>query len=188
MHVKWSEERVCAEIRARHQAGESLSYSGVAAERLPLLRAGVRLFGGWGAAVGAAGLDYGQVRRHQSWDRERVVARIRELHDGGVDLSWRHVSRHADPALAAAALRGHFASWDEALAAAGLDYGAVRRYRAWDEARVLDMVRALHRRGQALSVGDVEREDAALLAAARRRFASWDETLRAAGLDLPMPR
>jgi len=184
MHRKWSKESIGMEIRSMYESGENLNYSSVAQSNLSLLRAATRYFGTWEAAVNFAGLDYSQIRRYKSWTRDRIVERIQELHTQGVDLSWRNVCLNVDPQLAAAATKkSHFGSWREALDAAGLDYDSIRRYREWDDERVLEMVREMHARGKGLNAKNMEQEDITLITAARRRFDSWHQALTAAGLD-----
>ncbi len=132
-----------------------------------------------------AGVDYDTVRKYQRWDQDRIVRRIRELHEAGCDLSWRVVSSEVDPPLAFAAIRPKgFGSWRAAIAAARLNYGEVARYRYWDKERVLREIQDMHRDGKPLSVSDVERNNAPLLWAARRHFLSWGDALTEAGIDL----
>jgi hypothetical protein len=184
MYRKWSKEAIGMEIRSMYESGENLNYSSVAANNITLLRAATRYFGTWEAAVNFSGLDYSQIRRYKAWTRDRIVERIRELHEQGADLSWRNVSLTVDPQLAAAATKkSHFGSWREALEASGLDYDSIRRYREWDDERVLQMVRDMHARGKGLNAKSMEQEDITLITAARRRFDSWHQALTAAGLD-----
>jgi len=184
MHRKWSKESIAMEIVSMYESGENLNYSSIANTNLSLLRAATRYFGTWEAAVNFAGLDYDQIRRYKSWTRERIVARIQELHKQGIDLSWRNVCLNVDPQLAAAATKkSHFGSWREALESSGLDYDAIRRYREWDDQRVLQMVRDFHAKGKGLNAKNMEQEDITLITAARRRFDSWHQALTAAGLD-----
>ena len=115
---------------------------------------------------------------------ERIVRRIRELHAAGHDLSWRVVSSEVDPPLAFAAIRPKgFGSWRAAIAAAGLNYEEVARYKCWNKERVMREIQEMHRAGKPLSVSDVEQSNAPLLWAARRRFLSWDDAVAEAGLD-----
>lgn len=184
MHRKWSKESIAMEIVSMYESGENLNYSSIANTNLSLLRAATRYFGTWEAAVNFAGLDYDQIRRYKSWTRERIIARIQELYKQGIDLSWRNVCLNVDPQLAAAATKkSHFGSWREALESSGLDYDAIRRYREWDDQRVLQMVRDFHARGTGLNAKNMEQEDITLITAARRRFDSWHQALTAAGLD-----
>ena len=116
MNRKWSKESIGLEIVSMYESGENLNYASIATNNLALLRAATRYFGTWEAAVKFAGLDYDSIRRYKSWTRERIVARIQELHAQDVDLSWRNVCLNVDPQLAAAATKkSHFGSWREAL-------------------------------------------------------------------------
>jgi hypothetical protein len=184
MNRKWSKESIALEIVSMYESGENLNYASIAANNLALLRAATRYFGTWEAAVRFAGLDYDLIRRYKSWSRERITARIQDLYAHGVDLSWRNVCLYVDPQLAAAATKkSHFGSWREALEQAGLDYDAIRKYREWDDDRILEMVREFHRSGKELNAKNMEQEDITLITAARRRFDSWHKALTAAGLD-----
>ncbi len=184
MKRRWCKTVIAAEVTDIYTRGESLSYSSMSRDNLALLRAATRYFGSWQEAVEFAGLDYEQVRRYQSWTRERILSRIRELHAGGADLSWRNVSTKIDPQLAAAATKkSHFGSWRAAIQAAGLDYGEIRRYKAWTDEVILDAIREKSSRGEALNAKEMSLSDMALLTAARRRFQAWHSTLDAAGLD-----
>lgn len=181
---KWSKESIALEISRLHTAETDLNYASIAHSQVALLRAATRYFGSWKAAIAFAGLNYDDIRLYQSWDRERILDRIRELHAQGEDLSWRHVSSHLDPQLAAAATKSkHFGSWRSAVIAAGLDYGTIRRYREWDEETIKQSLRDMHALGIDLNAKSVEEYDITLITAARRRFDSWDQALTAAGLD-----
>ena len=163
--------------------GEELNYSSVEREHLNLTRAAAWHFGNWRGAVEAAGIEYDDIRKYRRWNRERVIARIRELHKAGADLNWRAVSMEVDPSLAAAALRiGDFPTWRDAIAAAGLDIENVARYRFWDEARVLAALREAKKRGESLSSKEAQQRDQPLFCAARRRFGTWDKALQSAGI------
>ena len=181
---KWSKESIAEEIRRLHEAGENLNYGSVVLENVALLRAATRYFSGWRAAVEFSGLNYDEIRRYRTWTKKGILEHIQGLHTEGVDLSWRNVSVHVAPQLAAAATKQkHFGSWGQAIAAAGLDYGRIRRYRDWDEEGIKVCLQELHREGVDLNAKSMEQRDIALITAARRRFESWDAALTAAGLD-----
>ena len=184
MTRRWSKESIGLEIRALYDGGANLSYSAMAKSYLPLLRAATRHFGSWEAAISFAGLDYDAIRQYKTWSRQRIIDRIHELHSEGVDLSWRNLSEHIDPQLAAAATKkSHFGSWREAIEAAGLDYDDIRRYKSWTDDRILAGLRERADQGEPLNAKNVQHEDITLITAARRRYDSWHLALKAAGFD-----
>lgn len=181
---RWTRESILGELLRRYETEQDLSYSGMLRENLPLLRAATRYFGSYPLAIASAGLNYDELRRYRSWTNERIIERLQELATQAADLSWRHVSTKLDPTLAAAAVKAHhFGSWQKALEAAGLDYEAIRRYHDWSEAEVLYRIRERYDNGQALNAKALEKENTALITAARRRFPAWHASLQAAGLD-----
>ncbi|MHB1460245.1 MAG: homing endonuclease associated repeat-containing protein [Armatimonadota bacterium] len=183
-NAKWSEDSIIKTLVQLHKEGVDLSYSGVTKTHLALLRAAMRRFGSWRAAVEAARIPYSGVRKYRDWSRERIIARIRELHDKGEDLSWGNISVNVDPQLAAASTKPkHFGSWREAVEAAGIDYDSVRRYTEWSEELIITRLKRLHADGHPLNARAIELLDMPLVTAARRRFESWEKALYAAGID-----
>ena len=181
---KWNRESIGSEINRMYHAGDDLNYSAISQNHVALLRAATRYFGSWRDAVEYSGLNYDDIRRYKTWNRDLILERIRELHEKGVDLSWRHISTQVDPQLAAAATkRKHFGSWKNAIQAAGLDYSDIRKYQEWDKDTVIKRLKDLYSKGVDLNAKSMEEFDITLITAARRRFDSWDKALTAAGLD-----
>jgi hypothetical protein len=187
--VRWTRKGILEEIKKLHAGGQELNYAAAEASHLNLMRAAAWHFGTWRRAVELAGINYEEQSKYQRWNRERIIARIRELHKAKADLSWRAISTEIDPPLAAAALRPNgFASWRDAIAAAGLDIREVARYQHWTSESVLQEIQSLHRRKQPLSSKTIQVSHQSLFCAARRRFGSWDGALEAAGLDATLIR
>lgn len=182
--MRWTRKSIVAEICRLHETGAEMNYAAAERDYLNLVRAAAWHFGTWRLAVETAGLDYPSLSKYRRWGRERIAERIRELHAQGADLSWRAISLDVDPPLAAAALRSNgYATWAEALAAAGIDVNDVARYQQWNEERVLREIKELHRSSVPLSSKAAQQSHSKLFCAARRRFGSWDDALRAAGLE-----
>lgn len=147
--VPWNRERVIEAILTRALRSEPLVARLV--EPRSLVEAGHRFFGGWQAAVAAAGLDPrvtdmpprrrrrsqpGRARAGiaespeelpQPWSKERIVEMIRARVREHQRINAWAVSRD-HPALYGAGRR-HLNSWDEAIRAAGFDPAEHRRKR-----------------------------------------------------------
>jgi hypothetical protein len=125
-------------------------------------------------------------RASTGWNKERITESIRSLHEKGEDLSYNRMARRRQGLLAAA--NYHFGSWGEAVNAAGIDYAnAVRRIPKWTRAKIIKAIQQAHQKGDDLSWPSVtsNRKYSALAYAAIRdnQFSSWDEALKAAGVD-----
>lgn len=145
--VPWSPERVIEAILTRALRNEPLVARLV--EPRSLAEAGQRFFGGWSAAVGAAGLDPAQTvlaprrgkrgrppkaravrpkparKPQERWTKERIIAalhsRLREQKPMHSTAIARDDQRLYD------AMRRHLRNWSEAMRAAGLDPALYRR-------------------------------------------------------------
>jgi len=166
---KWTPAQVINGILTAAAQDQDLSYSRMRECDPALVRAAEREFGAWGSAVEAAGFDYEAIRRYRRWTRERVIARIRELHAQGADLSWYMVMTKVDPPLAAATLHaGRFSSWNEALHAAGLDPRGIARYQHWTPELIRQEVHRIAEHGISLDRRTLKVRAAPLLAAIDR--------------------
>jgi hypothetical protein len=179
----WSKKRIVEEIRKAYEAGEDLNWhSCITGKRRKLLYAAVResRFGSWEKALEAAGIDYKDVRRYRSWDKDKVVNRIRELHEQGVSLNAKHIQTHYGPIYDAAVRR--FNSWEDAIESAGFNYSdiAIRRKRSREE--ILEELREILGNGEPLSDTHVRRKYPALHAAACREFGCWTAARKEIGL------
>ncbi len=182
----WSKTKIVRRIKALHKKGEDLSYNRMARRQQGLLAAANYHFGSWGEAVNAAGVDYAsQVRRIPKWTKDKVVKAIKEAHRKGDDLSWTNVTKDKKYSpLAYAAIRdSQFGSWDEALEASGLDPARVRRYDAWNEDRIIRLIKERSKGGKPLNSKAMQDEDSKLFNAALNYFGGWAKALKAAGMD-----
>ncbi len=125
-------------------------------------------------------------RANNGWSKDKIIDSIRALHKKGEDLSYNRMARRRQGLLAAA--NYHFGSWGEAVTAAGIDYAnEVRRIPKWTRKRIIQAIQQAHEKGEDLSWTSVtsNRKYSALAYAAIRdnQFSSWDEALKAAGID-----
>lgn len=186
---KWSRERIMADICQLAAEGHSLStrsmaelgYSGMVTTSYK-----PEYFGSWRQAIIEAGLDPAQVcRRKRKWTREHILARIRELHTAGEDLSHSAAKRNHQYLVVVAINDRFFGSWREAVQAAGISYEDVSKHEYWTPARISARIRELHQAGADLSHEAAKRHYGALVSAASspRYFGSWGAAIRGAGLD-----
>jgi len=174
----WTKPKILREIRKRRRSDHGLAYS-----RAPvaLTQAARRAFGGWDAALRAAGVDPREHRYTNVWDEERMAKAIRRHACGGrrVSASW---VEEADPELHHAAYR-LVGNWAAAIRTAGLDVRDHREPKRWSLDRVEAWVRETHAAG-----GDIR--SVAAPAGARGRVAketdlTWSEFVES--LEIPYP-
>lgn len=178
---RWSRARVLRQIRSLQRKGKRLNW--VSASKSGSLTAmGKILFGSWGNAVAAAGIDYSKVRMVRAWTKERALSALRREYDLGRDVSHRALAKR-DPGLRRT-IRRIFGSWDAGLEAAGIDPARVRKLRVWTRDRLL----AILRRERPRFCSELARKDAGAAAIVYTFFRSWHEALRVAGLPSPTSR
>ncbi len=185
---RWDRARVTAGIKDLAAKNVRLTVKNVSRKYSALYSAALRYFDGWGPAVKAAGIDYDAIKRRSrreavkkitKWDRARV---LEEIKNTPFDKLWyvykNNIALHS-------AARREYGSWRKALEAAGYDYDEVNkaagtRYTSWTLEKIVRMVRELA--PDHLSYGSMANENLLLYSAAYRRFGSWQNALRAAGL------
>jgi hypothetical protein len=162
----WTKQRVVDSIRARVKQG--LSLTNMRQEDGRLYRAAWRTFGGWYAALAAAGV---QAQRPRRWTKQRILDKIRLAYRQGV----LHTLRQQDRSFGNSAIR-RFGSWHAALRAAGVPLYR----RRWSKRAVIEALQSRQQMGA--SISQTWKEDPILFAAAKRYFGSWRAALLAAGL------
>lgn len=117
---RWSSEDVLLQIK--NLSDLSAKYN---QKNFPsLYGAAVRHFGSWREAIEAAGVPYSTVSKRKPagyWSKERVIHAIQSLPEKRSGLVRK---KHSD--VYNAAMR-YFASWKDAVNAAGFDYEVIRR-------------------------------------------------------------
>ena len=159
--VPWSRERVIEAILMRALKNEPLGARSV--DPRSLADAGARIFGNWGKALAAAGLD-----------PTRYVCR------------WPIPERgtHPDPVAVEAALSERVAGAVTAQAAGGpQDLHQHQPGRRWSDQSVIDAILARLGQHRLLNAVSVYHDDRPLYRAATRRHGNWRNALMAAGLD-----
>ncbi|HEY0008115.1 MAG TPA: hypothetical protein VGB55_05285 [Tepidisphaeraceae bacterium] len=179
----WTKERIAAELKSLHKKGVDVSYNKLAKRNQSLVSAAAYHFGSFRKAVERAGIDYAEITRRPRWNKQRVIALIKQAKRRHEDLNWAAVTSRRDElgkAAFAAIQPRLFGSWARALHAAGLDSDDVSRYRRWSRSAIVFDLKTRSADGDDLNSGAVQRDDPGLHAAALRHFRSYDAALKAA--------
>lgn len=131
--------------------------------------------------------------RTRKWDRASILAGLRQLRRKGEPM-WSRKVRQTHASLYAAAIHW-MGSYANAVAAAGIDYGQVRRSEPgrWTPKSVAAELRKLQRAKSPMHLAAMERRRPELVMAAYRNFDSYKAAIEAAGFDYadirirPMP-
>ncbi|HEX8464421.1 MAG TPA: hypothetical protein VF627_07365 [Abditibacterium sp.] len=183
----WTKTKLIAEIKRLHEQDTDLSPTAIQKTHSALFSSARSRshFGSWRAAIEAAGLDYDDLKRvKQRWNRDEILARIREMHDQGHDLlDPKFKIKNRSLYLAACAHR-YFGSWRRAVQAAGLDHELMRESRVWTRLRILRTIQQLSAEGRPLGWAYIEEHEPGIYRAARRKenFGSWAAALEEAGV------
>lgn len=175
----WSRRKIVAEIR---KLSQSKAVTPIYEENLRLYSAARREFGDFREALKAAGLENLQ-RTYIRWSEEKVREEVLFLKNNGLGLV--SVARN-HPLLYSAALR-IYGNWAKALEFAGIDYTLLQENLArkkWNESKVIEKIRELHKKGEKLNSGYVQRNHSALFAAANRECGGWRKALDGAELKI----
>jgi len=120
-------------------------------------------------------------RSYKHWSREEVVRAVLRLSAQGRPLNSGHIAR-TYPALAYAS-RKYLGGWEQAIAAAGLDYSKIRRKNFWNRKKIVEAIQGLAAAGKPLNVSAAEKSYGGLVGAATMYFGSWRKAVGRAGLD-----
>ena len=177
----WTDERLRSAIRKEHARGTRITEMGLrVVGRTDLAEAIKRKLRSFVRARKLAGVTNPPIEREHPpfaklWDRERVLAEIRERAAKRQPLALTKTPR---PLVAAAAR--YCGSWSDAIEAAGLRYETVRIGQLYDDAELLRRVRALAKREPNMTLKELRR--IALGALLYVRFGSPEQAAVRAGL------
>lgn len=118
------------------------------------------------------------------WTAEYVLDRIFELHRKGIPLHANHV-KYAEPSTYHWGKR-FFKTWSQVLLAAGLEPEQIFKRtlaRKWTKRIVISELKHQQSLGREMNLAAMLNREASLADAARRLFKSYDNALKAAGMD-----
>ncbi len=185
----WTEESIVLAIINLHIKGCNLNESHILhnetkREKRVVWAANHRFSGGWEEAVNTAGIDYNLYRhRTASWDKDKVILTIAQMHKNGESLNAGSISS----SLSHAAIR-YVGSWQKAVEAAGLSYKDIcKTQKMPNKKEIIEMIKTLKADGCDVHctaiVNNANSEVAKLYHQANVKFdGGWDEALMEAGL------
>lgn len=148
----------------------------------PLYEASRRHFGSWNQALIAAGVNLDNISlpaKPRRFNREELIAALQQRKEKGQTLVWRLVC--FENRSFATAVKCAFGSWKRAMTAAGIALEPDNRPTSrWDLPQILDAIQRLKLEGKSMKCSHIRKEHGALVSAARRFFARWDEAVIAA--------
>ena len=141
-----------------------------------------RIFGSWGNAVTASGLDYSAIRKYRRWNRMRILSVIRKRYKNGEPLSSQYVQNNFKSLYMASV--HHFKSWGTAIRMAGLDYDTIRMRRSMTEQQIRDEIQRLYHKGEDMAYSNMRKNHQYLLAYGMKKLGggSWAEARKACGI------
>ena len=141
-----------------------------------------RIFGSWGNAITASGLDYNAIRKYRSWTRMRIVTMIRKKYKDGEPLSSQYMQNNFKALYMAAIHR--FKSWGKTIQAAGIDYNTIRMRRSMTPEQIRSEIMKLYMSGEDMAYSHMRRHHQYLLAYGMKKLGggSWAEARRVCGI------
>lgn len=177
----WSSERIIKVIRKAHRQGIELQWSKVSVRRDEFgwaAKAAIRQWGGWPAALKAAGLDPDRIGRYRRWDEKAIVAELRARARRGQPINSGVIQAELAGLYGAAVRR--FGSYDAAMAKAGVNPKDIVQRRQWTPDLVCEHLREFELKVGVVSQATLRSYDTGLLRAIRLFFDDLPSAIQAA--------
>ncbi|MDD2485494.1 MAG: hypothetical protein PHD91_00080 [bacterium] len=120
----WSQSEIEETILQLHRAGEDLSSKQMDISHQPLISAARKRFGTWEKAINHVGLDYDKIRKREHWTRDKILNKIKALHEDGESLRSTYILKRYPALYAATQKKRYFGGWINAVRAAGIEYNS----------------------------------------------------------------
>ncbi len=178
---KWDAKSIINHIISRY-GRTPLNSSSYATAYPAVYAAAERMFGSWGDAITACGLDYGSIRKYKKWSRKIIMGEIKRACRTGEPLNSNHFQKNNKPLYMAAVKR--FKNWGSAVKTAGIDYDKVRLRRKMGRTEIKEEILGLHRRKVDLAYPNMRENYQYLLAAGMKRIGggSWVKAREKCGI------
>ncbi|HCE43582.1 MAG TPA: hypothetical protein DET40_08540 [Lentisphaeria bacterium] len=178
---KWDDKSITDHILSR-EGRKPLNSSYYALTYPAVYAAAERMFGSWGSAIEACGLDYSSIRKYRIWSDAAVLVEIKKVYMEKQPLSSNHVQKNNKSLYMAAVKR--FRSWGAAVGAVGIDYSGIRVRRRMCNANIKMEILALYRNGADLAYPNMKENYQYLLAAGMKKLGngSWAKARKKCGI------
>lgn len=114
------------------------------------------------------------------WHQQMIINHILARKDKEPLNSYYYATHYPD--VYAAAER-EFGSWKDAIECSGLDYSTIRKYRSWTRQLVIEEIKKAAEAGENINSQYAQNNRKPLYMAAVKRFRSWGQAVRLAGID-----
>ncbi|MBN2642338.1 MAG: hypothetical protein JXR78_11835 [Victivallales bacterium] len=114
------------------------------------------------------------------WHPSMIINHILSRKDKEALNSYYYATTYPD--VYAAAER-EFGSWKDAIEACGLDYSLIRKYKTWTRQAVIEEIKKAYEEGEQINSQHMQNNNKALYMAAVKRFRSWAQAVKLAGID-----
>ncbi len=141
-----------------------------------------RIFGSWGKAIEAAGLDYSLIKKYKEWSKQAVLDEVRRLYKEGEPIFSQNIQTNHKSLYMASIKR--FGSWGKTVQAAGINYRDIRLRRSMTREEIKKAIIELYRKGTDLSYTNMRANFQYLLAAGMKKLGngSWAGARRQCGI------
>ena len=179
---KWTGDMIIRHITSS-KGREPLNSHYYATTHSDVYAAAERLFGSWENAIEACGLNYKDIKKYQTWSKERVIAEIKAAQAAGTQLGSQYTQNHNKPLYMAAIKR--YKSWSNALRKASINPKKVRLRRLMTNDEVKMEIKELYRKGVDMAYPNMRKNYQYLLAAGMKKIGggSWAEARRVCGIE-----
>ena len=123
----WTEEEVIKRLRQLAEREEPLNTLHLEMNHPRLWNAARRFFSNIESAIAAAGMEYSEVKKRQSWSEDKISGKICQMFERGEDISQISLMKKDSKLLAAG--QKCYGSWRQAVEAAGIKYEDVKHRR-----------------------------------------------------------
>ena len=180
--IKWTRKNVVQAIRRLRRQKDDLSSRAVQLKHPALFAAAVRerLFGSWGGAIRAAGMNYDRIRKYEKWDVKEIRKEIKRLAKAKVALNAKNVCDNHSRVYYAACKR--YGSWGKTLKALKFNSKSIAIRRKRSKGEIVSELKALRRKGVHMSDNNVRSKYPTLYAAACKAYGSWTKARQRAGI------